>query len=63
MRIFRARLKQNRYPVFFLVEDLGGGQPYFSDTRTHSVTSAVALAKSEKFLVSFVYTFVYAFWL
>ncbi|KAF6017640.1 GPCPD1 [Bugula neritina] len=45
-----ARLKQNRYPVFFLVEDLGGSQPYFSDTRTHSVTSAVALAKSEKFL-------------
>lgn len=54
----RARLKQNLWPVIMLIEDLGANEkPYFHDLRTQRITTAVSLAKSEKFLVSMLLMF------
>lgn len=39
--------------MIFLVDDLGADMaPWLQDVRTHKITTAMSVARSEKFLVS-----------
>lgn len=49
--VFRARLKQNKYPVMFLTHGVTKKYPPFSDPRMWNVENAINFANSEDLLV------------
>lgn len=52
---FRARLKQNRYPVIHLVDDGGpDADLYYHDVRCHTVASVLSTSVCNSFLVSYI---------